>query len=155
MLERARVDYPHTWEIISLEAEILRLTKGPNAALHLVENFAQQNWWHYGASIALGRLYFEAGNLQSAELAFHHASLLDVHDVEALNLIATMSMRQNHLEDAFRAQRRAVARQPDEPRQYVMLSNILEKMGRRDEARLAMAKVSQLQSLAQMPAVAN
>ena len=155
VLERARVDYPHTWEIISLEAEILRLTKGPNAALHLVENFAQQNWWHYGASIALGRLYFEAGNLQSAELAFHHASLLDVHDVEALNLIATMSMRQNHLEDAFRAQRRAVARQPDEPRQYVMLSNILEKMGRRDEARLAMAKVSQLQSIAQTPAVAN
>ena len=155
VLDRARVDYPHTWEIISLDAEILRLTKGPNAALHLVEDFAQQNWWHYGASIALGRLYFEAGNLQRAKLAFHHASLLDVHDVEALNLIATMSMRQNHLEDAFRAQRRAVARQPDEPRQYVMLSNILEKMGRKDEARVAMAKVSQLQSLAQMPTVAN
>jgi Flp pilus assembly protein TadD len=155
VLERARVDYPHTWEIISLEAEILRLTKGPNAALQLVENFAQQNWWHYGASIALGRLYFEAGNLQRAEAAFHHASLLDVHDVEALNLIATMSVRQNHLEDAFRAQRRAVARQPDEPRQYVMLSNILEKMGRRDEARLAMAKVSQLRSLAQTPPLAN
>ena len=32
------------------------------------------------------------------------------------------------------AQRRAVARQPDVPRQYVLLSNILEKMGRLDEA---------------------
>jgi hypothetical protein len=36
-----------------------------------------------------------------------------------------------------------------------MLSNILEKMGRRDEARLAMAKVSQLRSLAQTPPLAN
>jgi tetratricopeptide (TPR) repeat protein len=155
VLERARSDYPHTWEIISLEAEILRLTKGPDAAIELVKNFARQNWWHYGASIALGRLYFEAGNLDRADAAFHHASLLDVHDVEALNLIAIMNMRQHRFEEAFRIQRRAVARQPDEPRQYVMLSNILEKMGRTNEARLAKAQVGRLQALAQANPVAN
>ncbi|HEU0209978.1 MAG TPA: tetratricopeptide repeat protein [Candidatus Udaeobacter sp.] len=151
ILERARTDYPHTWEIISFEAEILRLTKGPGAALDLVQHFTTENWWHHGASIALGRLYFEAGALDRASAAFRHASLLDVHDVEALNLIATMNIRQNHLEEAWRAQRRAVARQPDEPRQYAMLSNILEKMGRTDEARSAMAQVSRLQALARSP----
>jgi Flp pilus assembly protein TadD len=52
-------------------------------------------------------------------------------------------------------QRRAVARQPDEPRQYVMLSNILEKMGRTDEARSAMANVNRLQALARTGPVAN
>jgi protein O-mannosyl-transferase len=155
ILDRARIDYPQTWEIISLEAEILRESKGPARALQLVEDFARKNWWHYGASIALGRLYFEAGNLERAEAAFHHASLLDVHDVEALNLIAIMSMRQNHFEKAFRMQQRAVARQPDEPRQYVMLSNILEKMGRTDEARSAMAQVNRLQALAQAKSLAN
>ncbi len=36
-------------------------------------------------------------------------------------------LRENRLEDAFGAQRRAVSRQPDEPRQYLLLSNILEK----------------------------
>jgi len=149
ILESARVTYPHTWEIISFEAEILRLTKGPHAALDLVLNFARENWWHHGASIALGRLYFESGNLEQAAAAFQQASLLDVHDVEALNLIATMNVRQNHLEEAWRAQRRAVARQPDEPRQYAMLSNILEKMGRTEEARSAMAQVNRLQALAQ------
>ena len=155
ILEQARIDYPHTWEIISFEAEILRERKGPKAALQLVETFARKNWWHYGASIALGRLYFEAGKLEYATAALHRASLLDVHDVVALNLIATLNVRQNHLEEAWRVQRRAVARQPDEPRQYVMLSNILEKMGRADEARSAMAEVTRLQALAQTQPVAN
>jgi protein O-mannosyl-transferase len=155
ILERARADYPHTWEIISLEAEILRERKGPAAALQSVESFAQKNWWHCGASIALGRLYFESGNLECATAALRHASSLDVHDVVALNLIATLNIRQNHLEEAWRAQRRAVARQPDEPRQYVMLSNILEKMGRTDEARSAREHVNRLQALAQVQPVAN
>ncbi len=155
ILERARVDYPHTWEVISLEAEILRVTQGPAAATQLVKNFVHQNWWHYSASLALGRLYFEAAKLKDAEIAFHHASLLDVHDVDALNLIAMMSMRQNHLEEACHVQRRAVARQPDEPRQYVILSNILEKMGKTEEARLAMGEVSRLQALAQTQPIAN
>ncbi|MDP9253469.1 MAG: hypothetical protein M3O66_00775, partial [Verrucomicrobiota bacterium] len=83
------------------------------------------------------------------------ASWLDVHDVDALNLIAMMRVRQNRLEDAFRAQRRAVARQPDEPRQYVMLSNILEKMGRAAEARAAIAQVTRLRALAQSQPIAN
>jgi Flp pilus assembly protein TadD len=78
-----------------------------------------------------------------------------VHDVVALNLIASLNVRQNHLEEAWRVQRRAVSRQPNEPRQYVMLSNILEKMGRMDEARSAMANVNRLQALAQTQPVAN
>ena len=155
ILERARMDYPHTWEIISFKAEILRERKGPEAALQLVETFARKNWWHYGASIALGRLYWEMGDLECAMAALRHTSLLDVHDVVALNLIATLNIRQNHLEEAWRVQRRAVARQPDEPRQYVMLSNILEKMGRTDEARSAMANVNRLQALARTGPVAN
>jgi Flp pilus assembly protein TadD len=59
-----------------------------------------------------------------------------------------MRMRQNHLDDAWRTQRRAVARQPDEPRQYLLLSDILDKMGRNDEARAALAQVSRLRELA-------
>jgi Flp pilus assembly protein TadD len=57
-------------------------------------------------------------------------------------------MRQNHLDDAFRSQRRAVARQPEQPHQYVLLSNILDKMGRTEESRAALAQVSRLRALA-------
>ena len=96
-----------------------------------------------------------AGDLECATAALRHASLLDVHDIVALNLIATLNVRQNRLDEAWRVQRRAVARQPDEPRQYVLLSNILEKMGRTVEARSAMAQVSRLQGLAQTEPVMN
>jgi len=148
ILERARKDYPDVWELISSESEILRKTKGPDAAQRLVENFAQDNWWHYGAALALGRLYAQEGDVRRADASLGHASWLDVHDTEALRLIVLMRLRQNRLDEAFRTQRRAVARQPDEPRQYVLLSDILEKMGRDVEAHAALAKASQLRALA-------
>jgi len=148
VMEKARVDYPATWDLISFEAEMLRENRGPAAALPLVQDFSRAHWWHAGASIALGRLHSEMGDLSKAEAAFRHASWLDVHDVEALNLMALLSVRQNKLEDACKTQRRAVARQPDEPRQYLLLSDILSKMGRSEEARATLAEVSRLESVA-------
>jgi Flp pilus assembly protein TadD len=97
----------------------------------------------------------EKGNVDLAEQALHHASLLDIHSTDALNLIAFMRMGENRFDDARRAQQRAVARQPDQPRQYVLLSNILEKMGRSGEARQALAKVDQLRTLANADKAAN
>jgi Flp pilus assembly protein TadD len=145
--EKARHDYPGVWEIIRFEADVLRQTKGPDSAIPLVEAFARDNWWHYGAAIALGQLYAEKGDVPRAEAELRHASWLDVHDAEALSLIAAISLRQNRFEEAYRAQSRAVARQPDQPRQYVLLSNILEKMGRAGEARDALAEVARLKAL--------
>ena len=145
--EKARRDYPGVWEIIRFESEVLRQTRGADAAIPLVEAFARDNWWHYGAAIALGRLYAEKGDVPRAEAALRHASWLDVHDAEALSLIASIRLRQKRFEEAYRAQRRAVARQPDQPRQYVLLSNILEKMGRIEEAHDALAEVARLEAL--------
>ncbi|MEP6937833.1 MAG: tetratricopeptide repeat protein [Chthoniobacterales bacterium] len=155
VLERAHRDYPQAWEIISFEAELIRGSAGPAAALLLIEDFAKKNWWHYGASLALGRLYAEEGDSERAEGALRHASWLDVRDAEALNLIAAMQVRQNRLADACRVQRRAVSRQPDEPRQYLILSDILGRMGRGEEARLATAQFAHLQSLAQNQTAVN
>jgi len=154
--EKARHDYPGVWEIIRFEADVLRQTSGPDAAIPLVEPFVRDNWWHYGAAIALGKLYADKGDVPRAEVALRHASWLDVHDAEALSLIASMSLRQKRFEDAYQAQRRAVARQPDQPRQYVLLSDILEKMGRTGEARDALAEVARLKALSRGAlAVAN
>jgi len=148
ILEQARLDYPETWQIIRFQAELLRVTKQPEAAQKLVEDFATKNWWHYEASIALGRLYAEQGDAERATAAWRHASWLDVHDAESLNLIAGVRLRQNRLDEAFKIQQRAVARQPDQPSQYRMLSDILTKMGRNDEARAALAQVSQMEAFA-------
>ena len=145
--EKARHDYPGVWEIIRFESDVLRQTRGPDAAIPLVEAFARDNWWHYGAAIALGRLYAAKGDVPRAEAALRHASWLDVHDAEALSLIATISLRQNRFAEAYRAQSRAVARQPDQPRQYVLLSNILEKMGRIEEAHDVLDEGARLKAL--------
>jgi Flp pilus assembly protein TadD len=62
---------------------------------------------------------------------------------ESLNLMALMRNRPNRLEDACRTRRRAVARQPNEPRQYLFRSKILEKTGRETEARAIVTQLAQ------------
>jgi Flp pilus assembly protein TadD len=155
ILEKNSCNYPQVWDLVAFESEILRERDQLDRALQLVENFARANWWHYGAALALGRLYAQKDDAVRAEVALRHASRLDVHETEALNLIAGMRIRQNRLDEAFSTQRRAVARQPDEPRQYILLSDILEKMGRPDEARAALARVSYLRALAGCQAIVN
>jgi len=155
VMEKARGDYPGVWELISFEAELLRQNRGPAAALSLVQDFERAHWWHSGASIALGRLFSEMGDVVRAEAAFRHASWLDVHDAEALNLMALLSIRQNRLEEACKTQRRAVARQPDQPRQYFLLSDILTKMGRAEEARTVLAEATEMKAIAGAPAAIN
>jgi protein O-mannosyl-transferase len=149
---KALDDYPGTWELLSYKAELTRRLRGPQEALPLMREFADSHWWHAGAFIALGRLWAEFGDAEKAEAALRHASWLDIHDTESLNLIVGMKVRQNRLDAAWQIQRRAVARQPDQPRQYLLLSDILEKMGRHDEAKAALAQVELLQALAKSPA---
>ena len=149
VLEKARQNYPGTWELISTEAELLRETDQTDAALSVVGNFAQKNWWHYPAWTGYGRLLAQKGDVEGAAAALRHASRLDVHETTALNLMAQIWMQQNRPEEALRTQKRAVSRQPDEPRQYLLLSEILDKMGRNDEARSALAQVSRLRELAE------
>jgi tetratricopeptide (TPR) repeat protein len=145
---KARADYPGIWDLVSYEAELTRKLRGAHAALPMMREFADGHWWHAGAFMAVGRLWAEQGDAENAEAAFRHASWLDIHDAESLNLIVAMKVRQNRLDSACETQRRAVARQPDEPRQYLLLSDILEKMGRHDEAHAALTQVQLLQALA-------
>jgi tetratricopeptide (TPR) repeat protein len=155
VLEKARQDYPDTWELIGSESELLRSADKVDAALDIVRPYAQQNWWHYKAWLAFGRLLAQKGDNNAAAATLRHASWLDLHETAALNLMALVRMGQNRFEDAWRMQRIALSRQPDQPRQYLLLSNILDKMGRADEARAALAQVSRLRTLADSEKVVN
>ena len=155
VLRQAQIDYPGNWSIIRVRAEILRSTGAEDEALQLVAGFVEKNWWHHGAAVALGRLLVQRGADDRAETALWHASRLDVHDTEALNLLANMQIGQGRFEEAAAAQRRAVARQPDQPRQYRMLSDILVKMGRADEAKALLAQVDRMHAVAQAHTIAN
>lgn len=149
VLERAHKNYPEVWELISLESEILRQTRGPDVAVRLIEGFAAKNWWHYQAALALGRLYAQKGDVDLATRILQRASWLDVHETDALRLTANIWMRQNKFDEALSSQKRAIGRQPNEPRQYILLSDILTKMGRDAEAHTALLKASELRAIAQ------
>jgi tetratricopeptide (TPR) repeat protein len=155
IIDKARRDYPGTWQLVSFQAELLRRTQGAAVAFPLVEQFAKDNWWHCEASIALGRLSCEMGDVTGAEDAWHRASWLDVHDVEALNLLAQMDVRLGLFDNAIKVQRHALSREPGQPRQYLILSDILEKMGRPEEARAALAQVSEMKAIADASAAIN
>lgn len=148
VLEKARTEYPEVWELVSLESELLRRTEGPGPALHLVEDYVQQNWWHHAAWLAEGRLYAESNDVARATHALRYAAMLDVHDVEALDLLTQILLRAGQPDDALATQRRAVARQPYEPRQYLMLAEVLQKLGRTAEAQKTRDQVARLQALA-------
>jgi Flp pilus assembly protein TadD len=148
VLEKARADYPDTWDLISSETELLRRADQIDKSLSIIQPFTQKNWWHYGAWLALGRLYAQKGDNLAAVNALNHATWLDIRETDALNLMAMIRMRENRLDDAVQTQRHAVARQPYQPQQYMLLSDLLDKAGRKNEARIALAEVTRLRSLA-------
>ena len=148
ILEQARHDYPNTWELVRAETELLREDDKMEAALGLIRPFAENNWWHHDSWMAIGRLYAQQGRVDEASAALSHASWLDIHETDALNLLAMIRMRQHRLDDAVSTQRRAVSRQPDQPQQYLLLSDLLDKAGHADEARLVLGEVTRLRSLA-------
>jgi tetratricopeptide (TPR) repeat protein len=147
-LDEARASYPDTWRLIAFESEILRNTGESESALALVEQFRATHWWHCAAAIEAGRIHLEQHRYADAEAALSRASWLDVHDAESLNLMAALNIAQNRIEAAFENQRRAVRRQPDQPRQYVLLSDVLERLGRHAEAQDALAQLHSLRALA-------
>jgi tetratricopeptide (TPR) repeat protein len=149
ILADARASYPNVWDLISFESELRRVNGGPDEAIPIVEQFLRANWWHHGAALALGHLFAQKNDPERAETELRLASWLDVHDAESLRLLALIRVNERRLDEAVQIQRRAIARQPDQPSQYILLSNILEKMGREDEARAALAQVSRLRALAQ------
>lgn len=155
IIDQAHRDYPGIWTILSFDAELVRRTKGAVAALPLVMKFVNDNWWHYEARVALGKLHCEMGDVLAAESTWLGASWLDVHGVEALNLLAELDVRRGRFEDAIRVQRRALSRQPGQPRQYLILRDILMKMGRIDDAQAALAQASKMKAMAEASPVVN
>jgi tetratricopeptide (TPR) repeat protein len=146
---------PEVWELVGLECEILRKCNQLDAAVQLAEDFARDNWWHYGVHLALGRLYAQKGDAVRAEQALRDARRLDFHETDASRMLVLIWIREDRIEEALRAQRRLVRQHSDEPRQYVLLSEILNKMGRNAEAEAALAHVAKLRNLVSGQTIPN
>ena len=145
MLSEARKLEPRVWQLAQMESEVLRRTRGPEAALPVIQQFADANWWQYSAYLALGKVKAQQGDAAGALAALNHASRLDIRETEALNLIARIEMRADNPAAALRAQSRAVARQPDQPSQYILFGEVLKRAGREVQAEKALETAKALE----------
>ncbi len=137
VLAEARKLSPEAWPLVELESEIVRKSQGPQAALPLVEKFAASHWWQYPAFLALGKLKAQQNDTAGALEALRHACRLDLRETQALNLMARIELGVRNFPAALLAQERALSRQPDEPSQYLLYSEVLMQMGRTEQAEKA------------------
>ena len=151
LLAEARPAEPPAWPLAKMQSEILRRTRGPEAALPVIQEFADKNWWQYSAHLALGKLKAQQGDVPAALAALTHASRLDIRETEALNLIARIQLGEKDFVAALGTQRRAVSRQPDQPSQHMLFSEVLMQMGRTEQARKARERAQLLQDQARGP----
>src|SRR5205085_9267975 len=112
-----------------------------------VEEFVRLHWWHHDALLSLGRLYGETGEIDRSVDLLQRASKVDVWETDAPNLLVTVLARHDRLAEACAAQQRVIDRQPNEPRPYLVLSELLQRIGRREESRAALAKFNYLRAL--------
>lgn len=139
-LKAARQLEPDVWSLAAVEAETLRRTQGPKAALPVIQKFADAHWWQYPAFLALGKLKAQQGDAPAALTALTHASRLDIHETDALNLITRIQLGANNFAAALGTQEHAISRQPDSPSQYLLFSEVLRQMGRTEQAQKAREK---------------
>ena len=71
--------YPGIWDLVQQRARIVRLTRGPAAALPAVEAYATGNWWHYDSHLMLARLLAASNDMPEAVTAYQDAASLDIH----------------------------------------------------------------------------
>ncbi len=135
---------PKVWPLAKMQAEILQKEGRVQSASQIIQDFADRNWWQYPAYLALGKLKAQQGDGPGALAALRHACRLDIRETEALNLMARIEMRAENLPAALAAQERAVSRQPDEPSQYILYSEVLLQMGRTEQAQKARATAARL-----------
>lgn len=144
ILAEARERSPETWPLVKLEAELLQQFRGPAAAIPSVERYASDRWWHQGAWLTLGQLRFAAQQPDGAVDAMRHAARLDIHDARPFANIARIEIIRNRLEAARAAQQTAISRDPTQPSRYLVLADILEKLGRQREAAAALREAEEL-----------
>jgi tetratricopeptide (TPR) repeat protein len=139
---------PDVWELRQAQIKILTEQSGAAAAIPGVEEYAQTHWWHYESHYALGRLLAISGQEENAVAVLRKAAWLDIRNAEPFNLIAKIRNEQKRYDEACTAIKQAIRRDPDQPSQYLFLSNILDELGRKQEAQAALQKAESLRDRA-------
>jgi len=135
---------PHTWELRGFEANVLRETEGPRAALAVVEEYARAHWWHLPSQIGMASLQRETGDFALALATARHAQRLDIRSAGAFDEAAKCEFSLGKFSDALESQAVAVARAPGNAAYLDFFSAILRQLGREAEAAAVHRKAAAL-----------
>ncbi len=135
---------PHTWELRGFEANVLRETEGPRAALTVVEEYARAHWWHLPSQIGMASLQREMGDFALALTTARNAQRLDIHGAGAFDEAAKCEVSLGKFSDALESQAVAVARAPGNAAYLDFFSAILRELGRNAEAEAVRRKAAAL-----------
>ena len=144
LLSRGLQRHSNAWDLVQFVIQDRARAGDLPGALTLARRFAEARWWHGPAWVAYAQLEARTGQPERALAIWEQASRLDVHDAEAFSDAAMLCLRQDRLGEARRFQERAVRRQPDSPRQHVLLAQVLGKSGNAEAARVEIATARSL-----------
>ncbi|MEO6785997.1 MAG: hypothetical protein ABI318_07680 [Chthoniobacteraceae bacterium] len=139
---------PHTWELVGFEANVLRETQGPRAALAVVEKYALAHWWHLPSQLGMASLQREAGDSALALTSARNAQRLDIRGAAAFDEAAKCEASLGRLPDALESEAVAVARAPRNPAYLEFFAALLHQLGRDAEAQAAHRRAEALAAAA-------
>ena len=128
---------PDTWELAGCEANVLRETVGPKAALGVVGKYAREHWWHLPSQLGLASLQREVGDYALALETARSAQRLDIRGGAAYYEAAKCEIGLGRVSDALESQAVAVSRASKNPAYLDFFSAILHQLGRDGEAMAA------------------
>ncbi len=143
-LDEAIKKNPDVWDLVSTEADILQKASRAKDAERMVEDYTARHWWHYDSYMRLSQLRLARSDEASAITALIHASTLNIHGTEPLNLIAQVDLKQKRPDAAYEAEMAAIRRDPAQPGEFAMLSVILDELGRKADAAEALRHAESL-----------
>jgi len=139
---------PDTWELAGFEANVLRESEGPRAALAVVEKYARAHWWHLPSQLGMASLQRETGDFAPALTTARNAQRLDIRGAAAFEEAAKCEISLGRLSDALESQAVAVGRAPKNAACLEFFSAILHRLGRDGEAMAAHRRAEALAAMA-------
>lgn len=134
IIDEAMRRHPEEWQLVQWKAAFLESIYRPQDASVQVFTFLRENWWQRDALLYLADLTLRSGDEAGALDILAWADRLDAHNADALNRVAAIECNLGHLPRALIAQRAAVRREPQSPKQYVLLAAIHNSLGETAEA---------------------
>ena len=144
LLDDAIRRYPEEWELYQLKAQDFQYLGRMSDGIQIIQNYADAHWWHYGSFMTLARLRLVNGETDAALADFQHAALLDIHASDPYEKMAQVYLGTKRPEEAYKAEMKAIRREPDQPSLYIFLSAILDKLDRKAESDEAIKRAEEL-----------